>query len=467
MQGFVKGHGLEYLPIGPCISSIQFGKAVANSANYSNFTRAWAAYQANRDLYNSPDKPSPALSWLRAITKGCRDIQPDLLLLVFTSYSGAAIIPAMLGLHTRVVLSYPIPMATTSRFCFTMAGTGFSLWPCMNKVQWDSTQRTVVQSICFKGAQRNLKIICDEAVAAGTPFPKAGTVKLDKDLNTKGLPRLFAYSPALLAKPADWPAHYHVLGQMGMKKLGTDTAKELPIALKKCLDDCKSKGFAVVYVGLSVLSFFSQEKVTHILDAVAAAVSKVAAVRPVRAVIQTTLSSVPGKVGEMSSAAIIKSDKGVTEEQVVVPYFTFSDTVDHSVLFPQTSLVICHGGIGTVATALAAGRPVLSIACVPTVDQSFWADLCYRKKLGPNWIWVNKLTAKGLAARITDAIDNLDLYTHNAGALAKQMAKEEGVEIAMELLEKEAIEAQKGSLVEVSGYEAYIDHLLEPSRTQI
>lgn len=371
------GHGLEVLGLGPCASIAQYERAVTDPAQKCGLTRPLAAYRATQDLYNPKNKPSFTLPWFRTITKGCRQISPDILMLVYTSYSGAAAIPALLGLPTRVVISFPIPMTPTSRFSFIMAGTGFSSWGWVNKLQWRMAQRSFVQSVCRKGALRNIEIVCKEEAAAGRPLTKAGEVKLDTTLNTEGCPRLYAFSPAVLPKPDDWPANNYVIGQLGGKKLGKDTEKALPAGLQAYLDDCKRKDIPVIYIGLSVLSFFPKERVTEIFDTVAAAVTRVAAVHPVRAVIQTALSSTPGKVGEMTAAPSTGLEPLLSAD---VPFYTFSDIVDHSVLFRQASLVICHGGIGTVATALAAGKPVLSIACVPTVDQAFWADRCYRQK---------------------------------------------------------------------------------------
>lgn len=232
----------------------------------------------------------------------------------------------------------------------------------------------IVQRIHLEAARRNLEIVCKQEAEIGRELPGAGKVKLDSSLNITGLPAIFAFSPALLPKPADWPANYRVIGQLGRKRSPLDLHKPLPAGLQSYLDDCRKKGHHVIYIGFGSLGFFPKQKVTEILDAAAAAVTQVAAKHPIRAIIQTTLSSTPGKIGEMTSNA------AGGDSQAERPYFTFSESVDHTALFPQTSLVVSHGGIGTVATALASGKPVLSVCCLPTADQSFWADLCHRRK---------------------------------------------------------------------------------------
>jgi hypothetical protein len=219
------------------------------------------------------------------------------------------------------------------------------------------------------------------------PLAGAGKVTLDGSLNTSDATALFAYSPALLPKPLDWPQHYHVVGQLEHRQRGASFGMQtsgrggvcspnaLPGPLQEYLDRCRQNNHHVVYVGFGSLSFFDPGRVTEILDTVAEAIEQVAAVLPVRAVIQTTLSSTPGKTATMSRAMT----------DVERPFFAFSETVDHRQLFPQASLIVCHGGIGTVQAALAAGKPVLSMCCLPTADQSFWADLVHRRRLGPRW----------------------------------------------------------------------------------
>lgn len=58
---------------------------------------------------------------------------------------------------------------------------------------------------------------------------------------------------------------------------------------------------------------------------------------------------------------------------------------------------------------------------------------------------MHKLTAKGLAASILDGLQNLELYTRNAEAIARDMATDDAIKTALELLEKEAAEAQMAS----------------------
>lgn len=51
----------------------------------------------------------------------------------------------------------------------------------------------------------------------------------------------------------------------------------------------------------------------------------------------------------------------------------------HAVVFPRCHLVLCHGGVGTLHTALAAGVPVGAMPCQAPSDQGFWRDVVHSK----------------------------------------------------------------------------------------
>lgn len=377
----VKGYRLEFLDIGESPTHAMYSKSVADDTEgrkyRSNTTKPLAAYRTTQQLFNPPAGSGVPITktWFQRILSGCRGMQPDILMLVFTSWCGAAVIPHLLGHQTRVVLSLPMPMAPSSEFSVSMAGTGYSLCCSLfNRWQWAISERMIVQGIHMKGARKVLTSVIAEEEAAGRHLPGAGTVTLDERMGTSGLSTIFVYSPALLPKPADWPQNYHVVGQLLKKRRSGDSHKALPAVLQAYLDDCRNKNLQVMYIGFGSLSFFPEPRVTAILDAMVEAVKEIAVTQPVRAIIQTTLSSTPGKTGNLSSSHACDVSKKDN------PYFVFSESVDHEALFPQVACVVSHGGAGTVQTALASGKPVVCMCCLPTADQSFWADLCYRRR---------------------------------------------------------------------------------------
>lgn len=457
-QSFVSSHGLDFIDIGPAPTHTMYQNTVSDDdegrAHRSSIGRPWAAYSAARRLFNPPHGPPFTLTWFQRILSTCRDRKPDVLMLVFTSWCGAAVIPKLLGHSTKVVISYPMPMAATGEFAVAMAGTGFTLgWSVLNKLQWSISQRMIVQTIHLAAARRNLAITIKEEKEAGRPLPGASTTTLDDMMNVTGLPTLFAFSPSLLSKPADWPANFRVIGQLQRRRSVNDAHKPLPTSLQTYLEECRNHNLHVIYIGFGSLGFFPPERVTQILDDAACAVEMVAESFPVRAIIQTTLSSTPGKTGALSgrlnTSGTTQADTSGAEASPSKPYFIFSESVDHTALFPQTSLIISHGGVGTVQAALGAGKPVISVCCLPTADQSFWADLCYRRSLSPRWMWVDALTPHRLADSIRTVMKDLDKFTMKAENVARDMATDDALSEAMVVLETEAEKAYASDLKDI------------------
>lgn len=68
-------------------------------------------------LRTPPSSPFPPTRRFQAISGHCKRLQPDVLLLTsFTALCGAAAIPRLLGLPTRVAVAHPVPMGPTAEF---------------------------------------------------------------------------------------------------------------------------------------------------------------------------------------------------------------------------------------------------------------------------------------------------------------------------------------------------------------
>lgn len=77
--------------------------------------------------------------------------------------------------------------------------------------------------------------------------------------------------------------------------------------------------------------------------------------------------------------------------------------VPHDWLFPRVSCVVHHGGAGTTAAAMAAGKPSVIIPFFG--DQPFWGQMVSKAGVGPRPILGKQLDANLLAAAIKQALD--------------------------------------------------------------
>lgn len=109
------------------------------------------------------------------------------------------------------------------------------------------------------------------------------------------------------------------------------------------------------------------------------------------------------------------------------------ESAPHSWLFKHVSAVVHHGGAGTTAAGLRAGKPTIILPF--TADQPFWGEKIHQAGLGPEPIHQKKLTADNLAQAITTAVTDTKIRT-NAEAIAEKLSVENGIENALQFIEK-------------------------------
>jgi sterol 3beta-glucosyltransferase len=104
----------------------------------------------------------------------------------------------------------------------------------------------------------------------------------------------------------------------------------------------------------------------------------------------------------------------------------------HGWLFPRVRAVVHHGGAGTTAVGLRAGRPT---GVVPHLgDQYFWGRRVRDLRLGPPPLALRQLSAARLAAVLREVAAE-PAYAENAAALGAALAAEDGLGAAVRALE--------------------------------
>eukprot|EP00754_Rhynchopus_humris_P021844 Rhum_TRINITY_DN14764_c20_g1::Rhum_TRINITY_DN14764_c20_g1_i1::g.116186::m.116186 len=87
----------------------------------------------------------------------------------------------------------------------------------------------------------------------------------------------------------------------------------------------------------------------------------------------------------------------------VPPYaFVLKQAVSHDWLFPKCVAVVHHGGAGTTAAGLRAGKPTVVIPFFG--DQTFWGKACERQGVGPPPINRRDLTTQNFCAAVRFAL---------------------------------------------------------------
>ena len=104
-------------------------------------------------------------------------------------------------------------------------------------------------------------------------------------------------------------------------------------------------------------------------------------------------------------------------------------------LLPHVRAAIHHGGIGTVAECLRAGKPFLTCPVLfPLGDQHFWGMIAYKKGLALKPLPLKKLDENKFIGAAKELLKNETLY-ENANQMANKLKTEDGVAYASDLIE--------------------------------
>jgi len=98
------------------------------------------------------------------------------------------------------------------------------------------------------------------------------------------------------------------------------------------------------------------------------------------------------------------------------------------------SAVVHHGGVGTLAARLYAGKPTLIIPFL--VDQPHWGEFIEERLLGPKPLSVFSFTKEAFEQRLDLLLTN-PKYKENAKIIQNNLCNEkEGVELTIEAISK-------------------------------
>ena len=122
-------------------------------------------------------------------------------------------------------------------------------------------------------------------------------------------------------------------------------------------------------------------------------------------------------------ALVSKGWGGLGANELDIPEGVFMlGNVPHDWLFQHVSCVVHHGGAGTTAAGIAAGRPTVVIPFFG--DQPFWGAMTAKAGAGPTPIPYKNLTAENLAESIQEALKPESL--ERAQELSQLISEEQG-----------------------------------------
>lgn len=218
-------------------------------------------------------------------------------------------------------------------------------------------------------------------------------------LNDAPIPVLHAISETILPRPEDWPDHAYLTGYWFLE----DQTGWVPSPdLQTFLD----AGPPPVYVGFgSMTDTDPKEKAALITKA----------------------------VEKSGSRAVIASGWGGIDASTLPKNMFAIDSAPHDKLFPLMSAIVHHGGAGTTASALRAGKPQVVVPYFG--DQPFWGARVEALNVGPTPLPQKRLTPEKLASAIRAITKDKNMLSH-ADSIRLKLVEEDGVASAIKTIER-------------------------------
>ncbi|KAI8808076.1 hypothetical protein BJ742DRAFT_772400 [Cladochytrium replicatum] len=139
-----------------------------------------------------------------------------------------------------------------------------------------------------------------------------------------------------------------------------------------------------------------------------------------------------------------------TCEREMQGQIAFVNSIPHDWVFPKVSLVVHHGGTGTVMEAFKAGKP--QVVKPFFGDQYVWGSLVERNRVGKMVTPSVERIADGQLSKAIVEVMRQPQYAETAEKLGREIAREDGVGATVALIEKEAARiAAEGGLQSQQG----------------
>jgi sterol 3beta-glucosyltransferase len=277
------------------------------------------------------------------------------------------------------ILASPLP-GFTATSAFPTPLLPFSSLGPLNRMSHSLATRSA--SVLFGGLLREWRRAALGLSSGSPPLPMA---------------TVYAYSPHVLPRPADWGSDVLVSGYWFLDHPDWHPDPDLAAFL--------GSGEPPVYIGFGSMPGLDPERLTQIC-------------------IEALERS--GRRGLLATGG------GALVGAATAPSIRTLSEAPHDRLFPYVSAVVHHGGAGTTGAALRAGKPTAAFPFFG--DQPFWARRIVSLGVGPLAPDIKHLSV----ARLTEAIIAMDdaAMKERASVLGRAIRGEDGVAAAIGFIEE-------------------------------
>lgn len=246
-----------------------------------------------------------------------------------------------------------------------------------------------------KGFWLCFKKVCNKLRKTDWNLPKLTACPIDI-LRKNNVPTLLGYSEEIVSKPKDWSDNEIVTGYWQREpKTEFKPSSELT-------EFFHSGSKCPIYIG------FGSMPIGNVND---------------------LLNMIKEALIISNERAIVFLSYNQKTQLVHDDHIFLIDSTPHSWLFPKVAATVIHGGAGTCAASLKAGKPTIVIPFMG--DQLFWGEQIYKRGVGPKPVPYKSLNALKLAESIKEAVSNKQMI-ENAKHIGEILQKENGGALAAE-----------------------------------
>lgn len=292
------------------------------------------------------------------------------------------------ALKILAIMSLSLPLSTPTRAYPTPIMSGLKLGGAFNRLSYKVVDLATAPYAGMINEFRQTQL----------GLPKAGRFASDL-VTTSGqpVPVLYAYSPHVVPVPEDYPASVHVTGYWFLE---ADAAWKPSQELLRFLE----AGAPPVYVGFGSMSGAkAQARAQMVIEA----------------------------LKQAGQRGVLASGWGGLKAAELPESIFMLDQAPHDWLFPRMAAVVHHGGAGTTAAGLRAGKPSIIVPFI--ADQPFWGRVVHDLGAGPSPIPQKRLSVEGLSAAIRQATTDPAMRA-KAEALGAKLRAEDGLANAVAAL---------------------------------
>jgi sterol 3beta-glucosyltransferase len=378
-EAFVKNYGLDFFSLSVDIKKLMDGDEVQEMSKGNNPLKFILSHK----------KGSKKLKHLMVETQGE----------IWTACESADIIifhPGMpLGFFIaqekkRIsILANPFPVIATKDYPAILFYTS----PRLGKL-WNKITHKIFEKLFWSLSKSVVVEFWNKTVKTKMNF----SVSPIRQQIESGMPIINGYSNLFFCQPNDWQSNIHTTGNWFIEK-------EPNFIPSTELTNFIENGEIVIYIGFGSMKDINSFKKTLNIIVEALKITKQRAVVGLGWSKLTYNDNIPNNI-------------------------FLIENIPHTWLFPKMKTVIHHGGAGTTATGLRAGKPTIIIP--HNADQPAWGQKVFELGVGSKPIKKNNLTAVKLASAIRFA--QQEYIISNANKLGQHLREENGVVNAVKII---------------------------------